>query len=59
MDLQNECNDIPVNDSSTILRAVSYIPKDHEIGSGNDDEVWIDEQNERNVFTFSFDDEDF
>ena len=24
----------------------------------NDDE-WIDEQNERNIFTFSFDDEDF
>ena len=67
--LERVCNDIPVIDSSAILRAVSHISRDHEIGSGDDDddddddddndEEWIDEQNERNVFTFSFDDEDF
>ena len=58
--LEEDCNDIPVIDSSAILRAVSYIPSDHEIGSGDDDdEEWIDEQNERNVSTFSLDDEDF
>ena len=64
--LEEDYNDIPVIDSSAILRAVMYIPSDHEIGSGDDDddddddddEEWIDEQNERNVFTFSFDDED-
>ena len=38
----------------------SGIPTDHEIGSGDDDdEEWVDEQHERDVFTFSFDDEDF
>ena len=61
--LEEDCNDIPVIDSSAILRAVPHIPSDHEIESGHDDddddEEWIDEQNERNVFTFSFDDEDF
>ena len=65
--LERVCNDIPVNDSSAILWAVSHISPDHEIGSGDDDddddddddEEWIDEQNERNVFTVSFDDEDF
>ena len=68
--LEEDCNDIPVIDSSAILRAVSYIPSDHEIRCGNDDdddddddddgdeEEWIDEQNERNVFTFSFDNEE-
>ena len=29
--LEEDCNDIPVIDSSAILRAVSYIPSDHEI----------------------------
>ena len=66
--LEEDCNDCDeVIDSSAILRAVSYMPSDHETGSGNDDddddeeeeEEWIDEQNERNVFTFSFDVEDF
>ena len=59
--LEENCNDIPVIDSSAILQAVLYIPSDHELGSDDDDddEEWIDEQNERNVFTFSFDDEDF
>ena len=63
--LEEDCNDIPVIDSSSVLWVVPYIPNDYEIGSGddhdddNDDEEWIDEQNERNVFTFSFDDEDF
>ena len=57
--LEKYCNDIPVIDSSVILRAVSYIPSDHEIGGSDDDEEWIDEQNEGNVFTFSFDDKDF
>ena len=62
--LIEDCNDIPVIGSSGILRAVSYIPSDYEIGSDDDDddddddEEWIDEQNERNVFTFSFDDEE-
>ena len=65
---EEDWNDIPVIDSSAILRAVSYIPSDHEIGSGgddddddddDDDEEWIDERNERTVFTFSFGDEDF
>ena len=36
--LEEDCYDIPVIDSSAILRAVSYIPSDHEIGSGDDDE---------------------
>ena len=56
--LEEDCNDIPVIHSSAILWAVSYIPTYHEIGSSNDDddddhdsEKWIDEQNERNVFT--------
>ena len=44
--LEKYCNDIPVTDSSAILRAVSYIPSDHEIGGSDDDEEWIDEQNE-------------
>ena len=66
--LEEDCNDCDeVIDSSAILWAVSYMPSDHETGSGNDDddddeeekEEWIDEQNERNVFTFSFDVEDF
>ena len=58
--LEEDCNDISVIDSSAILRAVSYIPSDHEMGCGDyDNEEWIDEQNERNVSTFSFDDEDF
>ena len=66
--LEEDCNDCDeVIDSSAILRAVSYMPSDHETGSGSDDddddeeekEEWIDEQNERNVFTFSFDVEDF
>ena len=66
--LEEDCNDCDeVIDSSAILRAVSYMPSDHETGSGNDDddddeeekEEWIDEQNERNVFTFSFDVGDF
>ena len=65
---EEDCNDVPVIDSSAILRTVSYIPSDHGIGSGDndddddddddDDEEWIDEQNKRNIFTFSFDDED-
>ena len=51
--LEEDCNEIPVTDSSAILQAVSYIPSDHEIGSGDDDddddeeeeedEEWIDE----------------
>ena len=57
--LEEDCNDIPVIHSSAILWAVSYIPTYHEIGSSNDDdddddddsEKWIDERNERNVFT--------
>ena len=60
--LKEDCNDIPVIHSSAILWAVWYIPTYHEIGSSNDDdddddddddgsEKWIDEQNERNVFT--------
>ena len=58
------CNDIPVIDFSAILQAVWYIPSDHGIGISdddeeNDDEQRTDEQNERNIFTFSFDDEDF
>ena len=65
--LEEDCNDIPVIDSSAILRAVSYIPSDHEVRRGNDvgdndnddDEERIDEQNERSIYTFSFDDEDF
>ena len=72
---EEDWNDIPVIDSSAILRAVSYIPSDHKIGSGgggdddddddddddndDDDEQWIDERKERNAFTFPFDDEDF
>ena len=58
--LEENCNDIPLIDSSAILWVVSYIPSDHELGSGDDhdDEERIDEQNEKNVFTFSFDDED-
>ena len=57
--LEENCNDIPVIDSSAILQTVLYIPSDYELGSGDDDddEEWIDEQNERNVFTFCFDDE--
>ena len=59
--LEKVCNDIPVIDSSAILRAVSHISRDHEIESGDgddddddddDDEEWIDEQNERNVLHF-------
>ena len=62
--LEEDCTDIPVIDSSTILREVFSIPSNHEIESGDDDddhddEEWIDEQNKRNVFTFSFDDKDF
>ena len=66
--LEEDCNDIPVIDSSVILRAVSYIPSDDEIGSvhdddddddDDDDEELIDEQNETNNFTFSFDDKNF
>ena len=34
--LEEDCNDILVIDSSAICRAVSYIPSDHEIGSGDD-----------------------
>ena len=67
LSLEEDCNDIPVTDSSTILREVFYIPSNHEIGSGDDDddddddddEEWIDKENERNGFTFSFDDQDF
>ena len=65
LSLEEDCNDIPVTDSSTILRKVFYIPSNHEIGSGDDDddddddEEWIDKENERNGFTFSFDDQDF
>ena len=48
--LEEDCNDIPVIDSSAVLRTLSYIPSGHEIGSGDDDddggEEWIDEQNE-------------
>ena len=52
------CNDIPVTDFSAILQAVWYIPSDHGIGISdddeeNDDEQRTDEQNERNIFTFS------
>ena len=36
--LKEDCNDIPVIDSSVILRAVLYIPSDDEIGSGDDDD---------------------
>ena len=66
--LEEDCNDIPVIDSSVILWAVSYIPSDDEIGSvhdddddddDDDDEELIDEQNETNNFTFSFDDKNF
>ena len=68
--LEEDCNDCDeVIVSSAILRAVSYMPSDHETGSGDDDdddeeeeeeeEEWRDEQKERNVFTFSFDVEDF
>ena len=65
--LEEDCNDIPVIDSSVILRAVSYIPSDDEIGSvhddddddDDDDEELIDEQNETNNSTFSFDDKNF
>ena len=32
---EGDCNDISVIDSSAIFRAVSYIPSDHEIGSGD------------------------
>ena len=54
---EEDWNDISVIDSSAILRAVSYIPSDHEIGSGgdddddddDDDEEWIDE---RNIYIF-------
>ena len=44
--LEEDCNNILVTDSSAILRAVLYIPSDHEIGRGNHDdhEEWIDEQ---------------
>ena len=66
--LEEDCNDCDeVIASSAILRAVSYMPSDHETGSGDDDddddeeeeEEWRDEQKERNIFTFSFDVEDF
>ena len=50
--LEEDCNDILVIDSSAILRAVLYIPSDHEIGSGkhDDNEEWIDEQSARENF---------
>ena len=48
--LEEDCNALPIIDSSAIFRPVSYISSDHEIGGGdddddNDDKKWIDEQN--------------
>ena len=40
--LEEDCNDCnEIIDSSAILRAVSYIPSDHETGSGDDDEMMM------------------
>ena len=36
--LEEDCNALPIIDSSAIFRAVSYISSDHEIGGGDDDD---------------------
>ena len=53
-----EDSNISTIDSSMILQAATYIPNDLVVESDDDDEEWVDEQMDRNIFDLSFFDDE-